>query len=91
MFEEGSDMETIVLKYNVGDTAGIVEYTIDAIKYIYQLCKHPCYGTHCHLSHERNYAPNGIPISFSSSQASSSVFAVVTITTFIPRILSILS
>ena len=34
MFEEGSDMETIVLKYNVGDTAGIVEYTIDAIKYI---------------------------------------------------------
>ena len=34
MFEEGSDMETIVLKYNVGDTAGIIEYTIDAIKYI---------------------------------------------------------
>ena len=34
MFEEGSDMETIVLKYNVGDAAGIVEYTIDAIKYI---------------------------------------------------------
>jgi len=34
MFEEGSDMETIVLKYNVGDSAGIVEYTIDAIKYI---------------------------------------------------------
>ena len=34
MFEEGSDMETIVLKYNVGNAAGIVEYTIDAIKYI---------------------------------------------------------
>lgn len=34
MFEEGSDMETIVLKYNVGNTAGVVEYTIDAIKYI---------------------------------------------------------
>ena len=34
MFEDGSDMETIVLKYNVGDASGIVEYTIDAIKYI---------------------------------------------------------
>ena len=34
MFEAGSDMETIVLKYNVGDASGIVEYTIDAIKYI---------------------------------------------------------
>ena len=34
MFEEGSDMETIVLKYNVGAASGIVEYTIDAIKYI---------------------------------------------------------
>lgn len=34
MFEDGSDMETIVLKYNVGDVAGIIEYTIDAIKYI---------------------------------------------------------
>ena len=34
MFEEGSDMETIVLKYNVGNAAGITEYTIDAIKYI---------------------------------------------------------
>ena len=34
MFEEGSDMETIVLKYNVGNAAGIIEYTIDAIKYI---------------------------------------------------------
>ena len=34
MFEEGSDMETIILKYNVGDASGIVEYTIDAIKYV---------------------------------------------------------
>ena len=34
MFEAGSDMETIVLKYNVGDAEGIVEYTIDAIKYV---------------------------------------------------------
>lgn len=34
MFEEGSDMETIILKYNVGNAHGIVEYTIDAIKYV---------------------------------------------------------
>ena len=34
MFEYGSDMETIVLKYNVGDASGLTEYTIDAIKYI---------------------------------------------------------
>ena len=34
MFEKGSDMETIILKYNVGDATGIVEYTIDAIKYV---------------------------------------------------------
>lgn len=34
MFEEGSDMETLILKYNVGDAEGIVEYTIDAIKYV---------------------------------------------------------
>ncbi len=34
MFEEGSDMETLVLKYNVGSNSGIQEYTIDAIKYI---------------------------------------------------------
>ncbi|MBO5039958.1 MAG: hypothetical protein J6D09_02540 [Clostridia bacterium] len=35
MFEEGSDMENLVLKCNVGDDAsGIVEYTIDAIKYV---------------------------------------------------------
>lgn len=34
MFEEGSDMENLVLKVNVGDVKGIVEYTIDAIKYV---------------------------------------------------------
>ena len=34
MFEQGSDMETIVLKYNVGKDSGIFDYTIDAIKYI---------------------------------------------------------
>ena len=34
MFEEGSDMENIVLKYNVGNVEGIVEYTVDAIKYV---------------------------------------------------------
>lgn len=35
MFEEGSDMENLVLKVNVGEVEGtIVEYTIDAIKYI---------------------------------------------------------
>lgn len=34
MFEDGSDMENIILKYNVGMESGIVEYTIDAIKYI---------------------------------------------------------
>ena len=34
MFEDGSDMETIILKYNVGNASGIVEYTIDAIKYV---------------------------------------------------------
>ena len=34
MFEDGSNMEKIVLKYNVGESVGIVEYTIDAIKYI---------------------------------------------------------
>ncbi|MBO5939357.1 MAG: leucine-rich repeat protein [Clostridia bacterium] len=34
MFEEGSDMETLILKYNVGDVDGTQEYTIDAIKYI---------------------------------------------------------
>ena len=35
MFEEGSDMESLILKYNVGSNSGIQEYTIDAIKYIY--------------------------------------------------------
>lgn len=34
MFEEGSDMESLVLKVNVGNTTGIKEYTIDAIKYV---------------------------------------------------------
>ncbi len=34
MFEDGSDMENLILKLNVGDVEGIVEYTIDAIKYI---------------------------------------------------------
>lgn len=34
MFENGSDMENLVLKVNVGDVGGIVEYTIDVIKYV---------------------------------------------------------
>ncbi|MBQ7829990.1 MAG: leucine-rich repeat domain-containing protein [Clostridia bacterium] len=34
MFEEGSDLENLVLKVNVGDAEGVVEYTIDAIKYV---------------------------------------------------------
>lgn len=34
MFEEGSDMERIVIKVNVGEASGISEYTIDAIKYV---------------------------------------------------------
>lgn len=34
MFEEGSDMETLILRYNVGDVEGVQHYTIDAIKYI---------------------------------------------------------
>ena len=34
MFEDGSDMENLILKVNVGDVEGMVEYTIDAIKYI---------------------------------------------------------
>ena len=34
MFEEGSDLETLVLKYNVGNKGGMQEYTIDAIKYV---------------------------------------------------------
>lgn len=34
MFEEGSDMENIVLKVDVGDVTGLVSYTIDAIKYV---------------------------------------------------------
>ena len=34
MFEEGSDMENIVLKVNVGKESGLLSYTIDAIKYV---------------------------------------------------------
>lgn len=34
MFEDGSDMENLVLKCNVGDTQGLLEYSIDAIKYV---------------------------------------------------------
>ncbi len=34
MFEAGSDMENLILKCNAGDAEGIVEYTIDAIKYV---------------------------------------------------------
>ena len=34
MFEKGSGLETLVLKYNVGDIEGLMQYTIDAIKYI---------------------------------------------------------
>ena len=34
MFEQGSDMENLVLKVNVGYVGGIHDYTIDAIKYV---------------------------------------------------------
>lgn len=34
MFEDGSNMEKIILKVNVGDKSGIINYTIDAIKYV---------------------------------------------------------
>ena len=34
MFENGSDMENLVLKVNVGNVGGIHDYTIDAIKYV---------------------------------------------------------
>ena len=34
MFEYGSDLETLIIKYNVGDVNGLQEYTIDAIKYV---------------------------------------------------------
>ncbi|MBQ9162602.1 MAG: M23 family metallopeptidase [Clostridia bacterium] len=34
MFEEGSDMEHLILKVKVGEEPGISEYTIDAIKYV---------------------------------------------------------
>lgn len=34
MFEEGSNMETIIIKVNVGRESGIKKHTIDAIKYV---------------------------------------------------------
>ena len=34
MFEDGSTSERLVLKVNVGDAQGIIDYTIDAIKYV---------------------------------------------------------
>ena len=34
MFEEGSNSEALILKVNVGDVEGMIEYTIDAIKYV---------------------------------------------------------
>ena len=34
MFEPGSDLENLILKVSAEDALGIVEYTIDAIKYI---------------------------------------------------------
>ncbi|MBE6584319.1 MAG: hypothetical protein E7649_04950, partial [Ruminococcaceae bacterium] len=34
MFENGSDLENLILKVNVGELAGVREYTIDAIKYV---------------------------------------------------------
>lgn len=34
MFESGSDMENLVLKLNVGDKHGVLDYTIDEIKYV---------------------------------------------------------
>lgn len=34
MFEDGSDLETLILKCNVGDEVGVKQYTIDSIKYV---------------------------------------------------------
>ena len=34
MFEDGSDMENLILKVNVDNIVGVKDYTIDAIKYI---------------------------------------------------------
>lgn len=34
MFETGSDMENLILKCNVGNAEGIIEYSIDAVKYV---------------------------------------------------------
>jgi len=34
MFQDGSDLEHLILKVNVGELEGVREYTIDAIKYV---------------------------------------------------------
>lgn len=34
MFEAGSDLENLIVKVNVGEVTGVVDYTIDAIKYV---------------------------------------------------------
>ena len=34
MFVDGSDLETLILKCNVGEIEGVMQYTIDAIKYV---------------------------------------------------------
>ncbi len=34
MFEDGSDLENLILKVNVGNIVGVKDYTIDAIKYV---------------------------------------------------------
>ncbi len=34
MFEDGSDLENLILKVKIGDVEGILDYTIDAIKYV---------------------------------------------------------
>lgn len=34
MFEDGSDLETLILKCNVGEDVGVKQYTIDSIKYV---------------------------------------------------------
>ena len=34
MFEYGSDLENLILKVNVGEASGVIDYTVDQIKYI---------------------------------------------------------
>ena len=34
MFVDGSDLETLILKCNVGEIEGVMQYTIDVIKYV---------------------------------------------------------